>query len=198
MSFMSILHCPTNRNSRTGKSRNNPTGAWALCSSFPVLCRLLALLMALVAAPTVVFAQEGDHDQSKANDPTGAWLVKSSGGDVGPEVAVLVTYHKDGTAAADVQGDVTGFPDPIFSSPEHGVWKKTGAKTFTATFVSLLYNRDNSLFGYVKVRLNAVLSQFGDQYDGAAIDTITDPNGNVLFSGQAPMNHGVRIVVEPL
>jgi hypothetical protein len=120
-------------NNLTVKSTQTPQGmrSWDCGTSLLILCRLLALLMALVAAPTVVFAQEGDHDQSKANDPTGAWLVKSSGGDVGPEVAVLVTYHKDGTAAADVQGDVTGFPDPIFSSPEHGVWKKTGAKTFT-------------------------------------------------------------------
>jgi len=54
------------------------------------------------------------------------------------------------------------------------------------------------LFGYIKVRLNAMLSPSGDQYDGAAIDTVTDPNGNVVFSASAPVNHGVRIALEPL
>jgi hypothetical protein len=43
------------------------------------LIRLLPLLMALLAAPTVVFAQQGDNEQGKANDPTGAWLVADTG-----------------------------------------------------------------------------------------------------------------------
>jgi hypothetical protein len=38
-------------------------------TSFPVLCRLLALVMALAVAPTVVFAQEGNR--------TGAMLGKT-------------------------------------------------------------------------------------------------------------------------
>jgi hypothetical protein len=52
--------------------------------SFPVLCRLLALLLAFAVTPTIVFAQEWDqnrdNEQGHANDPTGAWLIRNSEG----------------------------------------------------------------------------------------------------------------------
>jgi len=59
--------------------------------SFPNFFPLLVLLIALAAAPSVLFAQEADHEQSKANDPTGAWLVT----DVGDEQpSVLATFTR--------------------------------------------------------------------------------------------------------
>jgi hypothetical protein len=68
--------------------------------------------------------------------------------------SVLATFNKGGTASADVRGDIGG---PTVFTHEHGVWKKTGARTFTATFVSLEYNLDSSLFAIFKVRANFFL-----------------------------------------
>jgi hypothetical protein len=160
------------------------------------LIRLLPLLMALLAAPTVVFAQQGDNEQGKANDPTGAWLVTDTGAGSDGQPSVLATFHKDGTTSADVRGDVTGFPVAIFVSPEHGVWKKTGARTFTGTFIALEYNRDNSLFAIFEVDANFRLDASGDQYDSNFVAYETLPNGQVNNFGPGT-SHGVRITLKP-
>jgi hypothetical protein len=46
------------------------------------LFRLLALLLALAVSTPVLFAEEWDHinGRDKANDPTGAWLIRNSEG----------------------------------------------------------------------------------------------------------------------
>jgi hypothetical protein len=165
--------------------------------ALPILSRLLVLLVALAAAPTVVFAQQGANEQRKANDPTGAWLVTdTSGPGSDGQPSVLATFHKDGTTSADVRGDVTGFPVPIFVSPEHGVWKKTGDRTFTGTFIALEYNRDSSLFAIFEVDANFQLDASGDQYDSNFVATETLPNGQVNNLGSGT-SHGVRITLKP-
>jgi hypothetical protein len=103
--------------------------------------------------------------RDKSNDPTGAWIVTdtSAGSDGQPNV--VATFLNDGTTSGDARGDVTGFPVPIFVSPEHGVWKKTGHRTFSATFVALEYNHDNTLFAIVEVDGNFRLDASGDQFN---------------------------------
>ena len=169
-----------------------------------ILFWLLALLMALAAAPTVVFALQGDNEQGNANDPTGAWIVTDTGAGSDGLPSVLATFHKDGTASGDVRGDVTGtgtgtgtgVPDGVFSSPEDGVWKKTGARTFTATFIALWYNRDNSLFGTFEVDANFRLYASGDHYLANFVAYVALPNGqrNNFGSGTS---HGERIRLKP-
>jgi hypothetical protein len=160
--------------------------------SFTVLCRLL--LLALAVFPAIAAAQESDNGRDHGTDPIGAWLVTDEGTDGQP--SVLATFHKDGTASGDVRGDVTGFPEPIFFSHEHGLWKKTGARTFTATFVALEYNRDNSLFAIFEVDANFRLDASGDQYDSDFVATETLTNGQVNHFGPGK-SHGVRIRLKP-
>jgi len=153
--------------------------------------------MTLAAGPTVAVAQGGDNEQGKGNDPTGAWIVTDTVTDTSPGSdglpTVLATFHKDGTTSGDVRGDV---PDGVFSSPSHGVWKKTGARTFTATFISLFYNRDNSLFAIFEVDANFRLDASGDQYDAKYVVSETLPNGQVNNLGSGT-SHGVRITLKP-
>ncbi len=52
---------------------------WNAVSLFSVVCRLLALLLALAVAPTVTFAGEAAHDQGHVNDPTGRFVVHTWG-----------------------------------------------------------------------------------------------------------------------
>jgi hypothetical protein len=121
--------------------------------------------------------------RDKANEPSGAWLVTdtSAGSDGQPNV--LATFHEDGTTSGDVRGDVTGFPEPIFASPEHGVWKRTGHRTFSATFIALEYNHDNSLFATFEVDANFRLDASGDQFNSHYTATETLTNGQVNHFG---------------
>jgi hypothetical protein len=163
----------------------------------PTLFRLLPLLIALAVGPRVVFAQQGGNDQGKGNDPTGAWIVTDTSPGSDGQPSVLATFHKDGTTAGDVRGDVTGFPEPaIFASPEHGVWKKTGARTFTGSFISLWYNRDNSLYGIFEVDANFQLDASSDQYDAKYVAYVTLANGQVNNFGSGTA-HGRRIPLKP-
>jgi hypothetical protein len=185
--------------SPTVKSIQTSQWIWPLDSttSIRVLCRLATLFLALAVGPTVVFAQEWDRDHGdKANDPTGAWIVTDTSAGSDGQPSVLATFHKDGTTSGDVRGDVTGFPEPIFASPEHGVWKKTGGRTFTATFVSLEYNRDNSLYAIFKVQANFRLYASGNQYDANYVASETKPDGKVTLFPPGT-SHGVRIPLEP-
>jgi hypothetical protein len=166
------------------------------CSGSKRLSPLVASFLALVLIPPVLHAQ--NQDQGNGNDPTGAWLVTDTSAGSDGQPSVIATFHKDGTTAGDVRGDVTGtgVPDAVFSSPEHGVWKKTGARTFTANFVGSCYNRDNSLFAIVEVDGNFRLDQPGDQYDAQYVVSETLPNGQVSNLGSGT-SHGVRITLKP-
>src|SRR3981081_1344168 len=78
-------------------------------TSFPILCRLLALL--LVVTPTAVFAGELDNDRGKdqerghAIDPTGVWLQPIV------EQVILLTFNQDGTFLADFAGESAFVPN---------------------------------------------------------------------------------------
>jgi hypothetical protein len=158
--------------------------------------RLLALFLALAIAAPTLFAQEWDHmvGRDKANDPIGAWIVTdTSGPGTDGSPGVLTTFHNDGTTSATVRGDAIG---PIFFSPEHGVWKKTGNRTFTATFVALEYNGDGIFIGIFEVDANFRLHPSGDQYDSNFVAYETLANGKVNNFGSGT-SHGVRITVKP-
>ena len=139
MSCISILHCPSNGNNLTVNSTNDSTVAWTLCPSFLALCRLFALAI----APPVLQAQDWDHlnVRAKIHDPTGAWLIRN---DSEGSPFILTVFHEGGTLTGDVQGEsafLAGSPPPlnVINSPESGVWKKTGAKTFAVTFLTIEY-----------------------------------------------------------
>jgi hypothetical protein len=169
-----------------------------------ILCRLLALLLALAVAPTVVFAQEWDqdHEQGHANDPTGAWLIRGSDGSF-----ILTVFHKGGTLTGDIQGEsafLAGSPPPldVINTPESGVWQKIGAKTFAVTFLTIEYQvtpPTAPVYQFDKVQFTGVLNQSGDQMELTAVITIFNPDGSQKDFIQVPGHaHGVRIPLEVL
>jgi hypothetical protein len=157
---------------------------------------VLALFVALAVAAPTLFAQESDHinGRDKANEPIGAWLVTdTSGPGTDGSPGVLTTFHNDGTTSATVRGDAIG---PIFFSPEHGVWKKTGNRTFSATFIALEYNGDGIFIGIFEVDANFRLYSSGDQYGSNFLAYETLANGQVNNFGSGT-SHGVRITLKP-
>ena len=202
MLYFSNLDYPSSGNNLTVKSTNDPTGAWTLCPSFPVLCRLLALLLALAVAPTAAFAQEWDHlnGWDKAHDPTGAWLIRNSEGQL-----ILTVFHKGGTLTGDLQGEsafVPGAkpPESVIISPESGVWQKTGWKTFAATFITMEYdaNPPFALFEFDKIQFTGVLNKSGDQIELTALVTLFNANGTQKGDSFPDKANGIRIPLEVL
>jgi hypothetical protein len=159
-------------------------------TSFPVLCRLLALLLALAIATPVLLAEEGDHERGNAIDPTGVWLNRAN---PNPPV-ILITFHRDGTYLADVQGESAFVPnnhDPGFqiTSPTHALWQKTGAKTLAGTSFALQYNDDGSFYGLLKVRVTGVLID-SDHMDLTVSGGVFDLNGNPILNPPFPGGTG--------
>ncbi|MGA8657142.1 MAG: hypothetical protein WB586_13435 [Chthoniobacterales bacterium] len=103
--------------------------------------RLLVLFLALAVAPPVLLAQ--------VPDPTGAWLIRTDIQVVNtPGVFLLTVFHQGGTLTEDIQGESAFDPhatikpkEPfnIITSPQSGVWQKTGWNTFAATSLAIEY-----------------------------------------------------------
>jgi hypothetical protein len=174
--------------------------------SFTFLCQTLSLLIALAVGPTVVFAQERGHDQDAdherhANDPTGAWLIRNSKG-----LFVLTVFHKGGTLTEDVEGESAFIPGPqppsnVITTPESGVWQKTGAKTFAATFLAIEYQvnpHNTTLFEFDKVQFTGVLNESGDEMKITALVTLFNADGSQKGDSFPDTANGVRIPLEVL
>jgi hypothetical protein len=167
----------------------------------------LALLLALAVAAPVLHAQDWDHlnGPDKVNDPTGAWLIRN---DAEGSPFILTVFHKGGTLTGDVQGEsafLPGSPPPlnVINSPESGVWGKTGAKTFAATFLTIEYQvtpPTAPLFQFDKVQFTGFLYESGDRMELTAAISFYDSSGNQIGDTiQVPTKaHGVRIPLEVL
>jgi len=219
MSYFSNLYYFSRGNSLTVKSiqTTQRTRLRHYAAFFPVLCRLLALLLALAVAAPVLHAQDWDHinGRDKAHDPTGAWLVKSSlTGPDGKPLFFLTVFHKGGTLTEDIQGesafDPSATKDPtsifnIITSPQSGVWQKTGWNTFAATWLAMQYRvitnpPSSPLFRFDKVQYTGRLTEFGDQIELSALLTFFDADGNQLppTEGISFKANGTRIPLEIL
>ena len=123
---------------------------------------LLALFLAVAVAPPVLQAQDWDqiNGRDKVHDPTGAWLITAGG-----DQFTLITFHRGGTVTEDIQGEYAfdpasvNPPTPpgnIQTSAQHGVWQKTGRKTFAASLVAIEAGNDAKNFISVFFRFDKV------------------------------------------
>jgi hypothetical protein len=163
---------------------------------------MLALFLALVVATPTLFAQEWDHmdGRDKDHDPTGAWLIRNSGG-----TFILTVFHKGGTLTGDTQGESAFIPgakppESVIISPESGVWQKTGWRTFAATFITLEYdaNPPFALFQFDKIQFTGILNKSGDQIALTALVTLFNPDGTQKGKSFPDDANGVRIPLEIL
>jgi hypothetical protein len=175
------------------------------------LGQLLALFVAFALVPPVLLAQDEDHinGRDKVHDPSGTWLII---GNVGPGF-LLITFHKGGTLTEDFQGEsafdpaAVNPPTPnlnVITSPQHGVWQKTGWNTFATTLVDIEYQvqaKGNApVFRFDKYQYTGKLSESGDKMTLDGLVTFFDPDGNQLppTEGVPFKINGVRIALEVL
>jgi hypothetical protein len=155
------------------------------------LMQLLALILLLAASTPMLLADDPEtFEPGHAHDLQGVWLQQNLGGHM-----ALLTFNFGGTASFDIQGDALFTP---VQTPEHGLWKRTGARTFIATFLDIEYNRDDqqSLYGIVKSEWGITLNPSGDQYDAKFFAQETLANGQVNNYGPA-FAHATRLVLTP-
>jgi hypothetical protein len=151
--------------------------------------RLLALLLALALSAQELLAQNSDQggNQDHGPDLTGVWTQIAPDGHIW-----LVTFHADGTAIVDQQGDVVFNP---VQSTQQGLWKKVAARTFISSLLQLEYNTDASLYGTAKIQTRYTLYPSGDQYDCTLVATETLSDGTVNHYGPFQF-HAVRLTLE--
>jgi hypothetical protein len=171
----------------------------------------LALLLALTSAAPLLKAQDWDqiNGRDKVHDPTGAWLITA-----GNQQFNLITFQRGGTVIEDIQGE-SAFdpasvnpptpPGDIITSPQHGVWQKTGWKTFAATLVAIQAENDAEhfiakFFRFDKLQFTGKLSESGDQMDLTLLITFYDVDGNRIEpkNGFEVNFKGVRVPLEIL
>jgi len=158
----------------------------------------------------VLQAQDWDqiNGRDKVHDPTGAWLITAGG-----DQFTIITFHRGGTVTEDIQGESAFDPasvnppkplGDIQTLPQHGVWQKTGWKTFAATLVTIQAENDAQhfiaiFFRFDKVQYTGKLSESGDQMDLTLVFSAYDINGNQIIAPTPPLNFkGVRVPLEIL
>ncbi len=188
---------------------------------------LLALSAALLTTTSLAQEKLGITKAAakKRNDLTGTWLVNldCGCGSASPnansamiekfsqlqkantlersEVATLApfntveTFHADGTFA---ENSLVDYIAPQ-GTPGRGLWERTGNGEFALTFYAVLIGSStNPQFqGTYRVRSKLFTNEAGDQFSGTGRVEIFDPEGNLIFSFDAPVQ-GRRAPLEPL
>jgi hypothetical protein len=154
---------------------------------------LIAIGGALLAGMT--FAQSGT-DTNKKDDLTGGWTITvtpppESGA---PSFRLLFTFTADGNLLATG----TGGDYPALGNPCHGVWTKTGDRTFAVTYLCLDFDSTLQFTGTDKIRGALKIDKKTGELTGQLDLTHYDPNDNLIFSACCAALQGSRLQVEQL
>jgi len=151
----------------------------------------LVALVAVLAMGVVSAGASGRHDGRETL--TGTWLVAIDRGPAGP-LTSLVTYSRGGgfvETANAVPNTMRG--------PGHGAWRRTGNRRFAATHLFFRFDAQGGTFlGYLKLRMQIVLSGDGDSYTAVAIAQALDADRNPIGPPRTDSVIGERIEVEPI
>ena len=176
---------------------------------------IAAVFVAMLS--TTTFAQ--DQKISSRNDITGTWLVNVqldaataninvdvikkfpkpaqmlSGESTQAPFTIVETFHSDGTFSENSLLDYL----PPQSTPGLGVWERTGMREFASTLYAVIIGSSSNpeFQGTLRVRSKLTLNQRGDQFSGTGRAEIFDPDGNLVFSFDGPVE-GRRAAVIPL
>lgn len=153
---------------------------------------LVALALVAVLAMGVVSAgASGRHDSPETL--AGTWLVTIDRGPAGP-LKSLLTYSRGGGFVETANA----VPNTM-RSPGHGAWRRTGNRRFAATELFFRYDPQGGTFlGYLKLRMQIVLSGGGDSFTAVTIAQALDADRNPIGPPRTDNSTGERIEVEPI
>jgi hypothetical protein len=130
---------------------------------------LAALAVFVLVSAGTATAQSRPEPQSSL---AGAWRVNLLG--FGPTpVPILMTFTRDGTL---LQTDTPVLlPQPVppssAASNGHGLWRKTGARDYTFTYVKIFYGAEGPALATVTQRAKATLADDGNSFTASIVST---------------------------
>ncbi len=118
-------------------------------------------ILALVYAGSVSSAY-----QEEGYQPAGAWgwtITSSSTGAVQP---ALVTLHHNGTVSVSAASMFNTGASGGKLSPGHGVWERTGPKSFGGTTLYMVFDSSGALTGFLRARTALKFAADPDHMEG--------------------------------
>jgi hypothetical protein len=128
----------------------------------------------------------------------------------GQGILVLTVFHQGGTLTGDLQGESAfdphatikpKLPFNVITTPQSGVWQKTGLDTFAATFWVIEYQVQTKppaspLFQLSKVQYTGTLTDSGNKMELDALVTHYDESGTEIGERSEFKATGGRITLE--
>lgn len=140
-----------------------------------------ALVLLLIAAMmTSTFAGEGLFT------PRGSWTIVNNLG-----TRAVGTFHEGGTFVISFR-----LPGSSANSSAHGVWKRTGPRTFTTTDQIFVFDDEGQATSVIKDFGSFRLSRNGQRFTGQLVVETRTLEGRVIDTGQVTIR-ARRITVEP-
>jgi hypothetical protein len=151
--------------------------------AFTVTCRVLSVLVGLAVAPSLILAEDGDHDRDQGRfvDPiVGSWVIHVHVTTFTPTPNPPPPFDFDNLAAFWEDGIITT-SDPTFGTG-YGVWKRVGNRTYDTKFLVVVPPGLGYPPGTIQTIFadGTVLNPQGDHMSGRFHGFDTDPSGKVI------------------
>ena len=102
-----------------------------------------------------------------------------TGAPTGPIIRALYNFTAGGTMMEENTDPLEG----PYRNTGHGIWQRTGGRTYIASYMHYGYLPDNTHLVIVKVRSNITLSVDSDSFDQRGTFEVLDSFGNPLLGG---------------
>ena len=151
---------------------------------------MAAMLAAGVAGPLA--AAESMDNSVGTNRLEGTWDVILTFSDGSQVKSVLnIAAGRSPNEGSVVHSAEPSFAPPNPTLPEQGAWRRTGRRTFVASYHGFSYTETFQPFGRIGFRHAITLDKNGKTFTGQAVFEVIDASGTVLFSDNV-QSAGVR------
>ncbi len=149
----------------------------------------LAMMITLTIGSAMVFGQDNTDKQSvilpaEGNTLEGTWQAIVTPRDCHTGVPApfsfkaLTTFMQGGTMS-----EYAANMDGPYRSSGHGIWKRNSRRQYTVAWTFFTFAPNGAMTGSVKVTVNKTLSQDFNSLTGDGFVQVSDPNGNIVFTG---------------
>jgi hypothetical protein len=154
---------------------------------------MVALLSVLTLASALVLTPVGGVEAKESDGPgkagaqarklEGTWRVQVTIRDcqTGAEVRTapsMITFAQGGTLT-----DTAAGPSPALRGPGHGVWRRTGGRTYSMVIEAFTFDPSGAWTGTLRVAHTVEIGDNPDELTSSGTNEIRDANGNLLATG---------------
>jgi len=159
---------------------------------------LLGVIVVLTAPAVLVTRSDSiqDRQNNKGYEPTGSWVWSTSFGTPGSAPA-LATFHKEGTVTVSDAFMFLTFNGGKMS-PLHGVWERTGPKSFGGTSLWMSYNATGTLVRFARARSALHFVEDPDHIEGVMYIDLGSPCASPPFGCPDPLSSEATWTPQPM